>query len=159
MTDAGGFALTVGDSEVLLIPEGGPAERLNVLDHIPSRPNVLLAWLDGRTALEPHVHALDGAEHLLCLVTDGVRKVIDYAEIAGIVRESLLSGGMGDLLAAAREAGSADDLKAYRWSSQACDRSVRSIQQGDVEGVKCGRHGNRHVPSQRVAAAPSDHHP
>ncbi len=112
MTDSGGFALTVGDSELLLIPEDGPAERVNVLDHIPSRPNVLLAWLDGRTPFEPHVYALDATEGLLCLVTDGVTKVVDYARIAGIVRENPLSGGMGGLLTASREAGATDDLTA-----------------------------------------------
>ncbi len=111
-TESACLVLTVGDSEVLAIPGDGPAERLNVLDHIPSRPNVLLAWLDGRTPFEPHVYALDGTEHLLCLVTDGVTKVVDYVGISEIVRGSQLAGGPGGLIAAAREAGATDDLTA-----------------------------------------------
>lgn len=68
--------------------------------------------LDGRTPVEPHVYVLDGTEHLLCLVTDGVTKVVDYAEIGQVVRDAAASGGMGNLLTAARQAGATDDLTA-----------------------------------------------
>jgi len=101
---------TVGDSEVLSVGTDGPAERLNELDHLKSRPNTLLAWIDGKTELEPHVIRLNALPHRLCLVTDGVVQALDYYHIARIVREWDPSVAAREMVLSARRRGASDDV-------------------------------------------------
>lgn len=103
---------TIGDSEVLAIDHNGPARRLNELDHVPGRPNVLVAWIDGEAEFEPHTMALDVLPYRLCLVTDGIVKVLDYRRIASIVRKTPPSTAARALVLAAQELGATDDVTA-----------------------------------------------
>jgi serine/threonine protein phosphatase PrpC len=107
-----GLVMTVGDSEVLAIDREGPARRLTEPDHVPSQPNVLLAWVDGTSPFTPHIIALDVLPHRLCLVTDGIVKVLSYDRIADIARESLQSEGARNLVLAARHELAGDDVTA-----------------------------------------------
>jgi serine/threonine protein phosphatase PrpC len=103
---------TIGDSEALAVDLDGPARRLNELDHLPGRPNMLLAWIDGEAEFDPHVIALDVIPHRLCLLTDGVVKVLDYETIAAIIRGASLPDSAQALVMAARDAGASDDVTA-----------------------------------------------
>lgn len=108
----GGLLMTVGDSEVLAVAASGPAECLNELDHVPSRPMLLLAWIDGVATVEPHLIQLSSAPYRICFVTDGVTSVLDYAELGEIVRANPVSGGARAVVDAARAAGALDDVTA-----------------------------------------------
>lgn len=114
-----GVVVTVGDSEVLAVGAVGPAERLNELDHVPARPNVLLAWIDGQTELEPHVIEVDVLPHRLCLVTDGVAQVLDYGQIADLVRDTDPEEAARTLVLAALDRGASDDVTALVLSAEA----------------------------------------
>lgn len=107
-----GVVATVGDSEALAVADDGPAHRLNDLDHVPARPNMLLAWIDGTTAFEPHVIPLDPLPGRLCLVTDGIVKVLDYDAIARLVREAPPAEAARALVLNARQRGASDDVTA-----------------------------------------------
>jgi serine/threonine protein phosphatase PrpC len=107
-----GLVVTVGDSEVLAIYEGGPATRLNPLDHVPAQPNMLLAWIDGKVELEPHVITLAPLPYRLVLATDGVTGILDHDVIAEIVRRAAIGSAAEQLVAAAREGGAQDDASA-----------------------------------------------
>lgn len=108
----GAIVTTIGDSEALAIGPLGPARRLNDLDHVPGRPNMLLAWIDGEAEFDPHIIALDSMPHRLCLVTDGIVKVLDYRKIATIVRGAPVPTAARSLVEAARAAGATDDVTA-----------------------------------------------
>lgn len=103
---------TVGDSEALAVTTSGPATRLNELDHVPARPNVLLAWLDGESPVEPHAIEIQRLPHRLCLVTDGVSRALDYTIIAEVVRSSNPAEAARDLVQHARKNGATDDATA-----------------------------------------------
>lgn len=103
---------TVGDSEALAVGHSGPAERLNELDRLPSRQNVLLAWIDGQTSVEAHVIELDSLPHRLCLVTDGVAGAIHADEIASIAREVAPEEAAEALVRRAKALGASDDVTA-----------------------------------------------
>jgi serine/threonine protein phosphatase PrpC len=107
-----GIIATVGDSEALAVGDDGPAHRLNELDHVPARPNMLLAWIDGTSTFEPHVIPLDPLPRRLCLVTDGIVKVLDYDRIAALVRESAPAEAARVLVLNARKHGASDDVTA-----------------------------------------------
>jgi serine/threonine protein phosphatase PrpC len=115
-----GIALVaaIGDSEALLVPDTGPAQRLNDPDHVPARPNVLLAWIDGQATFEPHIARLEPLPATLCLVTDGVTGTLGYDEIAAIVRSAPPSDAAVALTRAARAAGSSDDATAVVFSNR-----------------------------------------
>jgi serine/threonine protein phosphatase PrpC len=110
--------VTVGDSEVLAVGSAGPAERLNELDHVPARPNMLLAWIDGKETLEPHIIELERLPHRLCLVTDGLVQALDYERIAGLVREADAAEAARALVLSARDLGASDDVTALVLSAQ-----------------------------------------
>jgi len=113
LADDSGYLLTaVGDSEILAVSATGETVLMNELDHLPSRPNVLLAWIDGKTELSPHVAQLNRLPALLCLVTDGVTKMLDYDRIGRLVLDTGVQGAATALVDAAREAGAQDDLTA-----------------------------------------------
>lgn len=113
MIDGGrGIVATVGDSEALAVDDEGPAHRLNELDHVPARPNMLLAWIDGTNTFEPHVIPLDPLPRRLCLVTDGIVKVLDYERIASVVRASAPGEAARALVLMARTRGASDDVTA-----------------------------------------------
>jgi serine/threonine protein phosphatase PrpC len=110
--------ITVGDSEVLAVGGVGPAERLNELDHVPARPNMLLAWIDGKETLEPHIIALECLPHRLCLVTDGVVQALDYGEIGTLIRETEPAEAARALVLSARDHGASDDITALVLSAE-----------------------------------------
>ena len=109
---------TVGDSEVLAVGTTGSAERLNELDHVPTRPNMLLAWIDGKETLDPHIIELKALPHLLCLVTDGVVQALDYDRIARVVREREPAEAARALVLSARDRGASDDITALVLSAE-----------------------------------------
>jgi serine/threonine protein phosphatase PrpC len=100
---------TVGDSEAISVGERGPAERLNPVDHLPDRPNVLTAWIDGDEPFTPHVIPIARLPYRLCLMTDGVAGVLGDIEIADIVRSVPAAEAALKLVREARAAGSRDD--------------------------------------------------
>lgn len=102
----------VGDSEALAIDERGHVQRLNHLDHVPSRPNALLAWIDGEATFEPHVVRLDILPSRLCLMTDGVAQSLTHAQIAELLLESSVPTAASALVEAARSNGATDDVSA-----------------------------------------------
>lgn len=108
----GGTLVTVGDSEVLAVDRQGAAGRLNPLDHMPARPNVLLAWIDGSTLIEPHIICVEQLPWRLCLVTDGIVKALSYERIAEIVRTVPANVAARDLVVAAQLARVRDDVTA-----------------------------------------------
>lgn len=112
IADGSAIVATIGDSEVLAIGPAGAARRLNELDHVPGRPNVLLAWIDGEAEFELHVVALDALPYRMCLVTDGIVKVLDYRRIATIVRRTPPSTAARALVLAAQDLGATDDVTA-----------------------------------------------
>ena len=101
--------ISVGDSEAIAVHERGPAERVTPLDHLPNRPNVLTAWLDGKEPYTPHVIPIPTLPYRLCLMTDGVSGVLGDRDIAEIVRSVEPKDAAQKLVTAAREAGSTDD--------------------------------------------------
>jgi serine/threonine protein phosphatase PrpC len=107
-----GVVFTVGDSEVLAVDESGPARRLNPLDHVPAKPNMLLAWIDGKVDIEPHVIALDPLPFRLVLATDGVTGALDKESIAELVRAAPIERAARVLTDAARQKGAVDDASA-----------------------------------------------
>ncbi len=106
------YLASVGDSEILAVEQSGAATLLHQLDHLPNRPNVLLSWLDGKTPFRPHIMHFDKAPYLLCFLTDGISRVLDYETIATSVRKSDISAAARDLVIAAQEAGAQDDVTA-----------------------------------------------
>ena len=112
LADGAAVIGAVGDSEILAIDATGPARRLNDLDHVPSRPNILLAWLDGVAPFEPHTATLDGRLPTLCLVTDGVTKVLAYDEIAAIVRDAASTDQAVEIIREAQRRRATDDVTA-----------------------------------------------
>jgi serine/threonine protein phosphatase PrpC len=113
LAEESGYLLTaIGDSEILAVSSSGETVLLNELDHLPSRPNVLLAWIDGKTELAPHVAQLNTLPDRLCLLTDGVTKLLEYERIGKLVLEAGVKGAAVALVDAAREAGAQDDLTA-----------------------------------------------
>ncbi len=104
--------VVVGDSEILAVEVEGEATLLHTLDHLADRPNVLLAWLDGRTHFEPQIARLEILPRWLCLITDGVTSVLDYERIAHEVRSSDIAAAALHLVTAAKEAGASDDITA-----------------------------------------------
>jgi serine/threonine protein phosphatase PrpC len=118
LSDGRAIIVTVGDSEVLAVGSAGPAERLNELDHVPARPNMLLAWIDGKETLEPHVIELECLPHRLCLVTDGIVQALDYDRIARLVREREPTEAARALVLAARDRGASDDITALVLSAE-----------------------------------------
>ena len=104
--------VTVGDSEAIAIGKTGPAVRLNDIDNVPGNQNMLLAWIDGVIPIEPHVIEIGALPYRLCLVTDGITKVLDYRRIADVVRRADISDAARDLIVEARTAGAADDVTA-----------------------------------------------
>ncbi len=114
---------SIGDSGALAIPASGPAKPLHKLDHVPSRPNILTAWIDGEAAFEPHRGTPARDSYALCLVTDGVSGSLRNEQIADIVRSTPLEDAAALLVKAARAAGSHDDatalvLGAEHWSAE-----------------------------------------
>jgi serine/threonine protein phosphatase PrpC len=113
LADETGYLLTaIGDSEILAVSATGETVLMNELDHLPNRPNVLLAWIDGKTELSPHVAQLNRLPDRLCLVTDGVTKLLEYERIGRLVLDAGVQGAAVALVDAAREAGAQDDLTA-----------------------------------------------
>jgi len=112
LADGRGLVMTVGDSEALAVDREGPARPLTEPDHVPSQPNVLLAWIDGTSPFTPHIIALDVLPHRLCLVTDGIVKVLSYDRIADIARQSPPSESARNLVLAARHELAGDDVTA-----------------------------------------------
>jgi len=107
-----GLVLTVGDSEALAVGSDGPARRLTPIDHLPNQPNMLLAWIDGKVEVEPHVVALVSMPYRLVLATDGVTGALDKAAIADIVRAAPVNAAAAQLVEAARASGAIDDASA-----------------------------------------------
>jgi serine/threonine protein phosphatase PrpC len=107
-----GLVASIGDSEALAVFENGPAEPLHPIDHMPNRPNVLLAWIDGQAAFDPHLVPLVQLPHRLCLVSDGVTGFRPSDQIATVVRSVAPSEAALALVQAARTAGSTDDITA-----------------------------------------------
>ena len=103
---------SVGDSEVHEVAAEGPSALLHSLDHVPSRPNVLLAWIDGQADVELHVASPSAAAEFICLMSDGVPGALSPDEIASIVRRVGIENGGRELVLAARRAGATDDLTA-----------------------------------------------
>ena len=100
-----GLLATVGDSEAIAVYERGPAVRLNPVDHLPDRPNVLTASIDGKEPFTPHVIPLATLPYRLCLMTDGVCGVLGDIEIAEIVRSVPAPEAAQRLVTEARAAG------------------------------------------------------
>jgi serine/threonine protein phosphatase PrpC len=113
-----GLLATVGDSEAIAVHESGPAVRLNPVDHLKDRPNVLTAWIDGQEPFTPHVIPLSTLPYRLCLMTDGVCGVLGDIEIADIVRSVPASQAAQRLVDEARAAGSRDDASCIVISSE-----------------------------------------
>ena len=111
---SGGQAIvaSLGDTEVLAVPEEGPAQSLLPRDHHPTRTNVLLAWLDGVEHFESHATALGTLPHRLVLATDGVAGTLSVDAIAEITRSVPPSEAAMVLVIRARAAGSQDDATA-----------------------------------------------
>jgi len=112
-----GLLATVGDSEAIAVHKDGPAERLNPVDHLPDRPNVLTAWIDGKEPFTPHIIPLSKLPYRLCLMTDGVCGVLGDIAIADIVRSVPASEAAQRLVTEARAAGSRDDASCIVISS------------------------------------------
>jgi serine/threonine protein phosphatase PrpC len=110
--NGGGIVATVGDSEALAVGPTGPAQRLNELDHLPARPNMLLAWIDAEQEPEPHVIELDTLPYRLCLVTDGIAQALDYDRIASLVRGTDPAEAARALVLSAQDHGASDDITA-----------------------------------------------
>jgi protein phosphatase len=110
--DDNGFVIAVGDSEALALDKHGPARRLNRLDHVPTQPNMLLAWIDGKLAIEPHLISLAPLPYRLVLATDGVTGTLDNDTIADIVRGADVKDAATALVRAARAKGAVDDATA-----------------------------------------------
>lgn len=104
--------VSVGDSEVHMVGSSGDSRLQHELDHVPNRPNVLLAWIDGRTAFEPHVVSVAAESETLCLMSDGIPGALSRAEIARVVRNSHIGSAARELVLAARGAGANDDVTA-----------------------------------------------
>lgn len=103
---------SVGDSEIHEVREEGPSTLLHPLDHVPSRPNVLLAWIDGQAEAELHLASPSDAAEFLCLMSDGVPGALSPEEIASVTRQAGADDGGRELVLAARRAGASDDLTA-----------------------------------------------
>jgi serine/threonine protein phosphatase PrpC len=112
-----GLLATVGDSEAIAVHERGPAVRLNPVDHLKDRPNVLTAWIDGKEPFTPHIIRLQTLPYRLCLMTDGVSGVLGDIEIAEIVRSVPANEAAQRLVTEARAAGSRDDASCIVISS------------------------------------------
>ena len=82
----------VGDTEIIEIPPTGPAVLLHELDNLAARPNVLVAWIDGRTDFQLHEAKGVPPDGVLCLATDGVTRALGYEAIASIVRKAERDG-------------------------------------------------------------------
>jgi len=103
--------VSVGDSEVFAVDEAGAIARINPLDHVPAQPNLLLAWIDGDTEIEPHVTMLEHMPARLVLLTDGVTRVLGE-EIIGRIASGDAREAARDLVLAAQAAGADDDATA-----------------------------------------------
>ena len=117
---------TVGDSEVLAVDYSGPACRLNQLDHLPARPNMLLAWIDGDVEVEPHLIELETLPHRLCLVTDGVSQAVDGQRLANLLRDAPPSKAAEVLVIEALSGGATDDVTALVLAPRVLLNSSRS---------------------------------
>ena len=104
--------VVIGDSAILAVDDEGEATLLHSLDHLADQPNVLLAWLDGKTRFEPQIVHLERLPRWLCLLTDGVTGALDYERIAQLVRASDVTRAAKELVSAAVSAGAQDDLTA-----------------------------------------------
>lgn len=103
---------SVGDSEVHAISGAGDSRLLHELDHVPARPNVLLAWIDGQSSFEAHKATAPADATHLCLMSDGVPAALGTSDIARIIRTKPIADGARELVLAARRAGANDDLTA-----------------------------------------------
>ena len=132
---SGGQAIvaSLGDTEVLAVPEEGPAQSLLPRDHHPTRTNVLLAWLDGVEQFESHAIALGTLPHRLVLATDGVAGTLSVDTIAEITRSVPPSEAAMALVIRARAAGSQDDATAIVISDQV---EVEAREGSDVKVVR-----------------------
>ena len=107
----------MGDSEAIAVYERGPAVRLNPVDHLPDRPNVLTAWNGRQGAVHAARHPAGDAALRICLMTDGVCGVLGDIEIADIVRSVPATEAAQRLVTEARAAGSRDDASCIVISS------------------------------------------
>ena len=101
---------TAGDSSAVSIESDGSTQLLTEPDHVPSQPNVLLAWIDGDTELVPHVVELDHMPYRLCLATDGVTGTLDLDQLAAIVSSTDINQAAEAVVRAAQEQGARDDV-------------------------------------------------
>jgi len=106
------YLASVGDSEVHGVRELGESVLLHPLDHVPSRPNVLLAWIDGRADYAPHVQEVEQQTSIVCLMSDGIPGTLRADQIAAISRAAPIREAARELVLAARAAGARDDLTA-----------------------------------------------
>jgi serine/threonine protein phosphatase PrpC len=127
VSGAKGLLVTVGDSEAIAVHASGPAERLNPLDHLPNRPNVLTAWLDGKEPYTPHIIPIDAMPYRLLLTTDGVSGVLGDIDIANIVRSVEPGEAAERLVRKARDAGSHDDASCIVIASTAPPEAGDSV--------------------------------
>lgn len=111
-TPNGSTVASIGDSEVHTISAVGESHLVNHLDHIPTRPNILLAWVDGRAPYEPHTDSIGDEVEFVCLMSDGVPAALSRCVIADTVRASTITDAARELVLSARSAGALDDLTA-----------------------------------------------